>query len=370
MPEFLKGLAIGTVIVVRAGGPSRFATGGCRCLRWCRRRSVLVWAAGAARDRRHRARPVRALRGGDASSESAWTTASTWCTASRSAATRGRRPPSWRRSFWSPAAITLLGYGTLRQLVLSAAALNRPGLGGERRHARRRVGARPAGAADGEARSMNSRRAIPAFNEAGHHCRRDRRPSRDSSRILVVDDGSTMRPRPGARGRRRRARAWHQSRQRRAVRAGLARVLAGFHTRAAARRRHAAPPRRGAGCSTAAEPARAQIWCSASAVQPGGDAASRYHANRIGSRVLSWFVGCRWDTQCGFRVSGRRARGIPLHARGYDIETEMLVKIRRRGGRVASVPITAVYAGERSKLRPVRDTTRTCFLAVAIAQRG
>jgi hypothetical protein len=40
------------------------------------------------------------------------------------------------------------------------------------------------------------------------------------------------------------------------------------------------------------------------------------------------------------------------------------VKVRRRGGRVAAVPITAVYDGQRSKLRPVRDTTRTCFLAV------
>ena len=29
-----------------------------------------------------------------------------------------------------------------------------------------------------------------------------------------------------------------------------------------------------------------------------------------------------------------------------------------------TVPITAVYNGQRSKLRPVRDTTRTCFRAV------
>jgi hypothetical protein len=28
------------------------------------------------------------------------------------------------------------------------------------------------------------------------------------------------------------------------------------------------------------------------------------------------------------------------------------------------VPVTAVYANEKSKLRPVRDTTKTCFLAV------
>jgi len=40
------------------------------------------------------------------------------------------------------------------------------------------------------------------------------------------------------------------------------------------------------------------------------------------------------------------------------------VKVSRRGGRIASVPVSAVYAGQKSKLRPVTDTTRTCFLAV------
>jgi hypothetical protein len=42
----------------------------------------------------------------------------------------------------------------------------------------------------------------------------------------------------------------------------------------------------------------------------------------------------------------------------------MLIKVRRRGGRVETVPVTAVYTGQTSKLRPVPDTTRTCFLAV------
>ena len=94
--------------------------------------------------------------------------------------------------------------------------------------------------------------------------------------------------------------------------------------------------------------------------------ASRYHANRIGSRVLSWFVGIPLrDTQCGFRVFRVDAlRPLRLTATGYEIETEMLVKVGRRGGRIASVPISAVYAGQKSKLRPVPDTTRTCFLAV------
>ena len=97
-----------------------------------------------------------------------------------------------------------------------------------------------------------------------------------------------------------------------------------------------------------------------------GMPASRYHANRIGSRALSRLIGTRFeDTQCGFRLFRVDAlRPLRLRATGYDIETEMLVKLARRGARFATVPVTAVYAGERSKLRPVRDTTRTCFLAV------
>lgn len=94
--------------------------------------------------------------------------------------------------------------------------------------------------------------------------------------------------------------------------------------------------------------------------------ASRYHANRIGSRVLSGFLGVPvGDTQCGFRLFAAAAlRGLPLRARGYEIETEMLVKVCRRGGTVASAPVSAVYNGRPSKLRPIRDTTKTCFLAV------
>jgi glycosyltransferase involved in cell wall biosynthesis len=94
--------------------------------------------------------------------------------------------------------------------------------------------------------------------------------------------------------------------------------------------------------------------------------ASRYHTNRIGSWALSSFVGVPIrDTQCGFRVFAVPVlRDLPLKAKSYDIETEMLIKVRRRGGHIVGVPVTAVYAGQRSKLRPIRDTTRTCFLAV------
>jgi glycosyltransferase involved in cell wall biosynthesis len=93
---------------------------------------------------------------------------------------------------------------------------------------------------------------------------------------------------------------------------------------------------------------------------------SRYVANRVGSRVLSSFIGMPLgDTQSGFRVfRGDLLRRMPLRSTGYEIETEMLVKAGRLGARISRIPVSAVYGTGVSKLRPIRDTTRTCFLAV------
>lgn len=94
--------------------------------------------------------------------------------------------------------------------------------------------------------------------------------------------------------------------------------------------------------------------------------ASRYYANFLGSQALSSFMGVALaDTQCGYRLfRADMLRRLRLRATGYDIETEMLVKVGRLGGRIEHVRVSAVYNGGRSKLRPVRDTTRTCFRAV------
>ena len=93
---------------------------------------------------------------------------------------------------------------------------------------------------------------------------------------------------------------------------------------------------------------------------------SRYYANLYGSAALSFFTGVPLrDTQCGYRLlRTAMLRRLRLRATGYDIETEMLIKVSRLGGRITSVPVSAVYGSGPSKLRPVRDTTRTCFRAV------
>jgi glycosyltransferase involved in cell wall biosynthesis len=209
---------------------------------------------------------------------------------------------------------------------------------------------------------------IPAFNEAEtiEAVVRGLTPFVDA--VTVADDGST-----DGTAERARAAGAHVIRQAQnagkgaAVRAALAVILEGPCTHVLLidgdlqHRPDEAPH-----LIDAARASGADLVIGERQFDRAAMPAARYHANRIGSRALSWFVGVPvGDTQCGFRLFTARAlRGLPLRASGYEIETEMLVKVRRRGGTVASAPISAVYNGRPSKLRPVRDTTKTCLLAV------
>ncbi len=209
---------------------------------------------------------------------------------------------------------------------------------------------------------------IPAYNEATtiHEVVCGVRPY--VSHVLVVDDGST----DGTGHRARAAGAYvvaHEANlgKGHAVRTGLAHLLSGDITHVVmldGDMQHL--PHEAARLLDASRATDADVVIGERRFDPARMPPSRYHANRIGSRALSRFVGVPvHDTQCGFRLFRAEAlRRMRLCASGYEIETEMLVKLRRLGGRVVSVPVTAVYDGQRSKLRPIRDTTRTCFLAV------
>jgi len=94
--------------------------------------------------------------------------------------------------------------------------------------------------------------------------------------------------------------------------------------------------------------------------------ASRYWSNVIGSWALGGLVGVPiGDTQSGFRLIRLAAlEPLTLTSTGYEIETEMLIRLARRGSVVREIPVALAYDGAPSKLRPIRDTTRTCFLAL------
>ena len=94
---------------------------------------------------------------------------------------------------------------------------------------------------------------------------------------------------------------------------------------------------------------------------------ARYYTNIVGSWILSRFIGADvMDSQSGFRlIRSDYLRRISLTATGYEIETEMLIKLVQAGATLDRVSIRRLdYAGAHSKIRPFRDTSRTCLLAV------
>ena len=82
---------------------------------------------------------------------------------------------------------------------------------------------------------------------------------------------------------------------------------------------------------------------------------NRYMSHRV-SRVCGQDVP---DTQCGYRMITRAlAPHLLAGTSRFEYETEMLIVASRRGFRIASVPISTVYADEKSSIHPVRDTLR------------
>ncbi len=83
----------------------------------------------------------------------------------------------------------------------------------------------------------------------------------------------------------------------------------------------------------------------------------RYRTNEIGSRVLSRMTGLEIeDAQSGYRVvAAGLLRKLDLNARGYIIETEMLLKAAPHLKSFHHVPVRAIYGGP-SHYKPFRDT--------------
>jgi glycosyltransferase involved in cell wall biosynthesis len=209
---------------------------------------------------------------------------------------------------------------------------------------------------------------VPAFNESRAIADVVSRVREWVADVVVVDDGST----DGTGDAAARAGATvlrHEMNRGKghAVRTGLAHVLAGPWTHVLlmdgdGQHRPADVPR----LLEAAARADVELVVGAPVFRKDAMPRARYYSNVIGSWALSRFVGVPvGDSQSGFRVIRCDAlRRLTLTSRGYEIETEMLIRLRQRGARIASVPVEAVYGLGPSKLRPVRDTTRTCFLAV------
>jgi glycosyltransferase involved in cell wall biosynthesis len=83
---------------------------------------------------------------------------------------------------------------------------------------------------------------------------------------------------------------------------------------------------------------------------------SRRIANTVGGRAFSWAVGQHVpDNQSGYRLVSRRLMEemLPSVEQAFEFEVEMLARTIARGWPIAWVPISTIYAGEPSHIRPV-----------------
>jgi glycosyltransferase involved in cell wall biosynthesis len=210
---------------------------------------------------------------------------------------------------------------------------------------------------------------IPAFNEEAHVAEVVKGTAPHVSTVVVVDDGST----DGTAAKARDAGAIvisHEGNRGKgcAIRTGLEHVLARNPSHVLlldsdCQHDPAEIPQ----LVALAARGRGDLVIGEREFRKEAMPAARFYANVIGSAILSRFIGAEVaDSQSGFRlIRADLLRRIQLTGTGYEVETEMLIKLVRAGAVVEHTTIRRLqYEGTRSKLRPVRDTFKTCLLAV------
>ena len=92
----------------------------------------------------------------------------------------------------------------------------------------------------------------------------------------------------------------------------------------------------------------------------------RQKTNLFMSYVISRMAGASIpDSQCGYRLIKKKVLGeVKFDSSNFEIESELIIKAARKGFKISSVPIKAVYQDEKSRINPVIDTFR--FMAFVI----
>ncbi|MFO7811124.1 MAG: glycosyltransferase family 2 protein [Candidatus Delongbacteria bacterium] len=92
----------------------------------------------------------------------------------------------------------------------------------------------------------------------------------------------------------------------------------------------------------------------------------RVFSNRTTSYIVSLLAKQKIpDSQSGYRlIRTETVRDIVLNCDKFEMESELLIKAGRKGFRIESVPISALYEGAHSSISIFRDTYRFIRLVV------
>ena len=88
--------------------------------------------------------------------------------------------------------------------------------------------------------------------------------------------------------------------------------------------------------------------------------------NLASSKILSYITRQRiTDSQTGYRMIKRSViENVKMEKAGFQGESEFLIKAARKGFIIREVPISTIYADEKSKINPVKDVVLFIKLAI------
>ncbi|NOR45711.1 MAG: hypothetical protein GQ534_09020, partial [Candidatus Delongbacteria bacterium] len=86
----------------------------------------------------------------------------------------------------------------------------------------------------------------------------------------------------------------------------------------------------------------------------------RVFSNRTTSMIVSQLAKCKIpDSQSGYRlIATKVVKDIKLKSDKFEMESEILIKAGRKGFKIDSIPISALYEGAHSSINVFRDTFR------------
>jgi glycosyltransferase involved in cell wall biosynthesis len=86
----------------------------------------------------------------------------------------------------------------------------------------------------------------------------------------------------------------------------------------------------------------------------------RVFSNRTTSFIVSLLAKCKIpDSQSGYRlIRTKVVEDIKLESDKFEMESEILIKAGRKGFKITSIPISALYEGAHSSISVFRDTFR------------
>jgi glycosyltransferase involved in cell wall biosynthesis len=127
-------------------------------------------------------------------------------------------------------------------------------------------------------------------------------------------------------------------------------------------------PREAARFLDAAERTGADLVCGSRAASWQRMPLLRRATNAAMSLLVSLLAGVRLrDTQCGYRLLGRRAlERIEVGRDRFEVDSEIVLRAAEEGLVFAEVPVSTIYLpGRASRIRFARDTLR--FLALVLS---